>query len=157
MTQGIFLLDPRRVGGPIALTDSYSITYVRGKRSAPHERARAPARRRGKMALDDETRKRIAQTIASDRVVLFMKGTREFPQCGFSARVVQMLDRLVPDYTTVDVLADPAIRQGIKDFSSWPTITQLYVGGELIGGCDIVTEMFQSGELQTLMREKVAQ
>ena len=109
------------------------------------------------MALDAATRSRIEQTIGADRVVLFMKGTRDFPQCGFSARVVQMLDRLVPEYTTVDVLADAAIRQGIKDFSSWPTIPQLYVAGELIGGCDIVTEMFQSGELQTLLREKVAQ
>ncbi|MBM4381966.1 MAG: Grx4 family monothiol glutaredoxin [Deltaproteobacteria bacterium] len=109
------------------------------------------------MAIDAATRTKIQNTIGSDRVVLFMKGTRDFPQCGFSARVVQMLDRLVPDYTTVDVLADPAIRQGIKDFSSWPTIPQLYVAGEFIGGCDIVTEMFQSGELQTLMREKVAQ
>jgi monothiol glutaredoxin len=109
------------------------------------------------MALDENTRKNIAQTIASDRVVLFMKGTREFPQCGFSARVVQMLDRLVPDYTTVDVLADASVRQGIKDFSNWPTIPQLYVAGEFVGGCDIVTEMFQSGELKTLMREKVAQ
>jgi monothiol glutaredoxin len=109
------------------------------------------------MSLDEKTRRRIADAIASDRVVLFMKGTREFPQCGFSARVVQMLDRLVPEYTTVDVLADPEIRQGIKEFASWPTIPQLYVAGEFIGGCDIVTEMFQSGELQTLMREKVAQ
>jgi monothiol glutaredoxin len=109
------------------------------------------------MSLDEKTRRRIADAIASDRVVLFMKGTRDFPQCGFSARVVQMLDRLVPEYTTVDVLADPEIRQGIKEFASWPTIPQLYVAGEFIGGCDIVTEMFQSGELQTLMREKVAQ
>jgi monothiol glutaredoxin len=109
------------------------------------------------MALDDKTRARISETIGSDRVVLFMKGDREAPQCGFSARVVQMLDRIVPDYTTVDVLADPAVRQGIKEFSNWPTIPQLYVAGELVGGCDIVTEMFQSGELATLMREKVAQ
>ena len=109
------------------------------------------------MSIDENTRNRISDTIASDRVVLFMKGSRDSPQCGFSARVVQMLDRLVPDYTTVDVLADPAIRQGIKDFSSWPTIPQLYVGGEFVGGCDIITEMFQSGELQTLMRERVAQ
>ena len=109
------------------------------------------------MALDDKTRARIADAIGSDRVVLFMKGDREAPQCGFSARVVQMLDRIVPDYTTVDVLADPAVRQGIKEFSNWPSIPQLYVAGELVGGCDIVTEMFQSGELATLMREKVAQ
>ncbi len=109
------------------------------------------------MALEDPTHARIAQTIGSDRVVLFMKGNRAFPQCGFSARVVQMLDRLVPNYTTVDVLADTGVRQGIKAFSNWPTIPQLYVAGEFVGGCDIVTEMFQSGELATLMREKVAQ
>ncbi len=102
--------------------------------------------------MDDKTRERIQKTIDADRVVLFMKGTREFPQCGFSARVVQILDRLVPAYTTVDVLADPAIRQGIKDFASWPTIPQLYVDGELVGGCDIVTEMFQTGELAPLLR-----
>ena len=101
---------------------------------------------------DEKTRERIQGVIDSDRVVLFMKGTRAFPQCGFSARVVQMLDRLVPDYTTVDVLADAAIRQGIKDYASWPTIPQLYVDGEFVGGCDIVTEMFQSGELEPLLR-----
>jgi monothiol glutaredoxin len=109
------------------------------------------------MALDEKTRQRIEQTIAKDRIVLFMKGTREFPQCGFSARVVQMLERLAPGYTTFDVLADPAVRQGIKDFASWPTIPQLYVNGEFVGGCDIVTEMFQSGELEPLLRGKAAQ
>lgn len=76
-----------------------------------------------------------------------MKGTRQFPQCGFSATVVQILDGLLPEYTTVNVLADPAIRQGIKDFSSWPTIPQLYVGGEFVGGCDIVRELYDSGDL----------
>jgi monothiol glutaredoxin len=109
------------------------------------------------MALDETTRQRIQQAIGSDRVVLFMKGTRDFPQCGFSARVVQMLDRFVPEYTTVDVLADAAVRQGIKDFASWPTIPQLYVDGEFVGGCDIVSEMFQSGELEPLLRGKAAQ
>ncbi len=104
------------------------------------------------MQLDDKTRERIQAAIDSDRVVLFMKGTRDFPQCGFSARVVQMLDRLVPEYTTVDVLQDAEVRQGIKEFASWPTIPQLYVGGEFVGGCDIVTEMFQSGELEPLLR-----
>jgi monothiol glutaredoxin len=100
------------------------------------------------MGLSEKTRERIGSIIASDRVVLFMKGERGFPQCGFSAQVVRILDHLVPDYTTVDVLADPEIRQGIKEFSSWPTIPQLYVGGEFVGGCDIVTEMFEAGELQ---------
>lgn len=101
------------------------------------------------MSLSDSTRQRIEALIASDSVVLFMKGDRDQPQCGFSARVVQMLDNLLPDYATVDVLADPEIRDGIKEFSSWPTIPQLYVKGEFLGGCDIVTEMYASGELHT--------
>jgi monothiol glutaredoxin len=100
------------------------------------------------MSLDPKTRERIQSLIDSDRVVLFMKGNRRMPQCGFSAQVVRILDSLVPDYTTCDVLADPAVRQGIKDFSNWPTIPQLYVEGEFLGGCDIVTEMYQAGELQ---------
>ena len=94
------------------------------------------------MTLDDATRDRIEELIASDRIVLFMKGDRNVPQCGFSATVVQILDRLAPEYTTVNVLADPRIREGIKEFSSWPTIPQLYVGGEFLGGCDIVREMY---------------
>ncbi len=108
------------------------------------------------MSLDDSTRKRLDEVIASDRVVLFMKGHRHQPQCGFSAQVVQILDHLIPDYTTVDVLSDPEIRQGVKEYSSWPTIPQLYVGGEFMGGCDIITEMFQSGELQEKLDSKVA-
>jgi monothiol glutaredoxin len=100
------------------------------------------------MSLDDATRNRIDAILASDRVVLFMKGQRRAPQCGFSAQVVSILDHLLPDYTTVDVLADPQIRQGIKEYASWPTIPQLYIDGEFIGGCDIVTEMYQSGELK---------
>jgi monothiol glutaredoxin len=98
--------------------------------------------------LDETTRKRIDEIIASDRVVLFMKGTRHQPQCGFSATVVQILDTLVPEYTTVNVLADPRLREGIKEYSSWPTIPQLYVAGEFLGGCDIVREMYSSGELR---------
>jgi monothiol glutaredoxin len=104
------------------------------------------------MSLDDATRQRIQSLIDSDRVVLFMKGERRFPQCGFSAQVVQILDSLVPEYTTFDVLADPAVRQGIKEFSSWPTIPQLYVRGEFVGGCDIVTEMYRSGELKDALQ-----
>ena len=97
--------------------------------------------------LDESTRQRIDQAIASHRVVLFMKGNRRSPQCGFSAAVVQILDELVPDYATVDVLADPAIREGVKAYSSWPTIPQLYLNGEFVGGCDIVRELYGSGEL----------
>src|SRR5262249_40366325 len=97
-------------------------------------RARPDPKRQGPGTPAGATRKRIDQIVASDRVVLFMKGTREMPQCGFSAAVVQILDSLVPEYTTVDVLADPRIREGIKAYSSWPTIPQLYLGGEFVGG-----------------------
>ncbi len=103
------------------------------------------------MSLSPELQKRIGDIVASDKVVLFMKGTRNFPQCGFSATVVQILNGLVPDYTTVNVLSDPEIRQGIKDYSSWPTIPQLYVGGEFVGGCDIVRELMSSGELASVL------
>ena len=103
------------------------------------------------MALSAETKQRIETLIGSDRVVVFMKGNRRAPQCGFSAQVVQILDSHLPDYTTVDVLQDPEIREGIKDFTNWPTIPQLYINGEFVGGCDIVTEMYQSGELEGLL------
>ena len=99
-----------------------------------------------------ETHRRIAEIIAKDRVVLFMKGTRFQPQCGFSAAVVEILDGLVPEYTTVNVLADPALRDGIKEFSAWPTIPQLYVEGVFIGGADIVREMDASGELRQALK-----
>ena len=97
--------------------------------------------------MDSQTQTRIEQNIREHAVVLFMKGSRRAPQCGFSARVVQILDSLLPDYRTLDVLSDPHLRDGIKEFSSWPTIPQLYVGGEFVGGCDIVSELFESGEL----------
>lgn len=99
------------------------------------------------MALDETTRSQIDSYLQSNRVVLFMKGTRQFPQCGFSATVAGILDRLVPDYKTVNVLEDESIRQGIKEYANWPTIPQLYIEGEFIGGCDLVQEMFESGEL----------
>jgi monothiol glutaredoxin len=108
------------------------------------------------MGLDQTMRQRIESIIASDQVVLFMKGNRNFPQCGFSATVVQILDSLVPSYTTVNVLADPEVRQGIKDFSDWPTIPQLYVRGEFVGGCDIIREMHSNGELGTLLGAQAA-
>ena len=97
---------------------------------------------------------RIRQDITDNTVVLFMKGTPAFPQCGFSAAVVQALANLGVEFKSVDVLTDPSLRQGIKDFSDWPTIPQLYVKGEFIGGSDIVREMFEAGELQTLLRDK---
>jgi monothiol glutaredoxin len=96
----------------------------------------------------------IQNKIDSSPVMLFMKGTPMFPQCGFSARVVQILKHVNVPFQTVNVLEDPEIRDGIKSFSNWPTIPQLYVKGEFIGGCDIVTEMYQSGELQDLLSEK---
>lgn len=95
----------------------------------------------------------IKQQVTGNKVVLYMKGSPDFPQCGFSARAVQVLRACgVEDFFTVDVLQDPDIRQGIKDYANWPTIPQLYVGGEFIGGSDIVTEMYQSGELQKLLK-----
>ncbi|MDD9937997.1 MAG: Grx4 family monothiol glutaredoxin [Myxococcales bacterium] len=103
------------------------------------------------MGLEDSVKSEIEQVISGNQVVLFMKGTRHFPQCGFSATVTQILDELVSEYHTVNVLKEPEIRQGIKDFSSWPTIPQLYVGGKFIGGCDIVREMYIAGELQQVL------
>jgi len=98
----------------------------------------------------------IRSTIGAHDVVLFMKGTADQPQCGFSNQVVRILDHLGVEYVDVNVLADDDIRQGVKDFANWPTIPQLYVKGEFIGGCDIVREMFQTGELKTLFDDKLA-
>jgi monothiol glutaredoxin len=106
------------------------------------------------MPLDENVRNQISELLAKDRVVLFMKGTRNFPQCGFSATVVQILNELVPAYHTVNVLKEPDIREGIKQFSNWPTIPQLYIDGKLVGGCDIVREMYVAGELQGLLGVK---
>ncbi len=106
--------------------------------------------------MTDTTEARIRNDIASHKVMLYMKGNANFPQCGFSARVVQILNHLGVPFTTANVLEDSALRDGIKQFSQWPTIPQLYVAGEFVGGCDIVTEMFQSGELETLLKEKAA-
>ena len=96
----------------------------------------------------------IDNEVKSSDVVLFMKGTPGFPQCGFSGQVVQILDYLGVDYKGINVLTSADLRQGIKDYSSWPTIPQLYVKGEFVGGCDIVREMFQAGELQSFFSEK---
>ncbi len=100
------------------------------------------------------TEDRIQAEITQNPVMLYMKGNAMFPQCGFSARVVQILSHMGVPFQTANVLEDAALRDGIKQFSNWPTIPQLYVKGEFIGGCDIVTEMFQSGELATLLTEK---
>jgi monothiol glutaredoxin len=96
----------------------------------------------------------IRRTVAENDVVLFMKGTADQPQCGFSNQVVRILDHVGVEYVDVNVLADDDIRQGVKDFTSWPTIPQLYVKGEFVGGCDIVREMFQTGELKALFADK---
>jgi monothiol glutaredoxin len=106
--------------------------------------------------MSQETLKKIQSQIDQNKVILYMKGTKEVPQCGFSARVVQILKSYGVPFETVDVLADPEIRQGIKDFSHWPTIPQLYINGKFIGGCDICTEMDESGELEPLLKEDVA-
>src|SRR5277367_1366381 len=101
--------------------------------------------------MDATVTERIQQDITDNQVVLFMKGTPVFPQCGFSAAVVQVLTHLGVKFKGIDVLADPSLRQGIKEFSSWPTIPQLYVKGEFVGGCDIVREMAETGELGELL------
>ena len=99
-------------------------------------------------------RDQIAKDISENDVMLYMKGTPVFPQCGFSAAVVHVLSELGVKFKSADVLKDPELRQGIKEFSNWPTIPQLYVKGEFVGGCDIVKEMFESGELDTFLKEK---
>ena len=96
----------------------------------------------------------IGKKVADEDVVLFMKGTRQFPQCGFSSQLVQILDHLGLNYSDVNVLDDMGIRDGIKSYSNWPTIPQLYVKGEFVGGCDIIREMFADGELQELLTAK---
>lgn len=96
----------------------------------------------------------IRKAVASNDVVLFMKGTKSFPQCGFSSQVAQILGHLGIDYKDVNVLESAEIRDGVKTFSNWPTIPQLYIKGEFVGGCDIVREMFQAGELQQMLDEK---
>ena len=100
---------------------------------------------------------KIKEQVTQNRVVLYMKGTPQFPQCGFSATVAEVLKRCgVTDYASFNVLQDDALRQGIKDYSNWPTIPQLYVDGEFVGGCDIVREMYQSGELQQILAPQKA-
>ncbi|QDH15798.1 Grx4 family monothiol glutaredoxin [Oecophyllibacter saccharovorans] len=104
--------------------------------------------------MSEDIFKTIQGMIDAHPVMLFMKGEKNAPQCGFSARVVQILTHLDVPFDTCNVLSNPELRQGIKDFSQWPTIPQLYVKGEFIGGCDIVTDMYQNGELEALLAEK---
>ncbi len=100
----------------------------------------------------DETADRIRKTIEDNRIVIYMKGTPTFPMCGFSAATIEVFNEIGVPYETVDVLTDPEIREGIKRFSEWPTIPQVYVKGEFVGGCDIIREMHASGELAPLVR-----
>ena len=101
--------------------------------------------------MDEALKARIEGTIGQSRVVLFMKGSKHFPQCGFSAQVVQILKQKGADFKDVNILADAELRQGLKEYSNWPTFPQLYVGGKLVGGCDIVTSLNESGELDTVL------
>ena len=103
---------------------------------------------------EDNAQARIDELVKANPVVLFMKGTPLFPQCGFSSRAISILDHLGVDYETVDVLQDQGVRQGIKEYSDWPTIPQLYVNGEFVGGSDIMMEMYEAGELNQLLDEK---
>jgi len=103
--------------------------------------------------MTDTIHDRIGQLVATTPVVLFMKGTPMFPQCGFSSTAVSILERLGVEFEGVDVLADPAVRQGVKEFSDWPTVPQLYIGGEFVGGSDIMMEMYQAGELSAMLDE----
>lgn len=104
--------------------------------------------------MTDDSQARIQELVSANDVLLFMKGTPLFPQCGFSSRAIAILDRLGVDYESVDVLQDQNVRQGIKAFSDWPTVPQLYVKGEFVGGSDIMMEMYESGELGELMADK---
>ena len=103
--------------------------------------------------MDDQTRQKIESLVKDNKVVLFMKGTKNFPQCGFSGTVAQILATHKATYKDVNVLADPAIREGIKEFTQWPTIPQLYIDGKFVGGCDIVRELSARGELAALLRD----
>lgn len=103
-----------------------------------------------------ELQQRIQSVVSQDKIVVFMKGTKLMPQCGFSNNVVQILNSLGVPYSTVDVLDDPEIRQGIKEFSNWPTIPQVYVNGEFLGGSDILIELYQNGELQQMVEVALA-
>jgi monothiol glutaredoxin len=101
----------------------------------------------------DDALKNVGDDVAANDVIVYMKGNKTFPRCGFSARVVQILNTTGVDYATRDVLIDPNLRQAIKDFSDWPTLPQLYIRGEFVGGSDIVTELYQNGALQTMLTE----
>ena len=106
--------------------------------------------------LPAEVHNQIQELVSQNPIMLFMKGNKHFPRCGFSATVVEVLKRMDVEFHAVDVLQDPAIRSGIKAFANWPTIPQLYIAGEFVGGCDIVREMYENGELEALLSEKLS-
>ena len=106
--------------------------------------------------MDEATREQIQTLIDTNPIVVFMKGNKNFPKCGFSATVVEVMKRVAVDYQDVDILEHPDLREGLKEFSSWPTFPQIYISGKFIGGCDILRDMFTSGELEPLVREAVA-
>src|SRR6059058_4323903 len=127
---------------------------IRGNRPTNYRRSPRCAGLNEDDRMDSTIQDRIRQQIGEAPVVLYMKGTPVFPQCGFSAAVVQILSHLGVKFKGIDVLSDGSVRQGIKEYSNWPTIPQLYVNGEFVGGCDIVREMFETGELKQLLEEK---
>ena len=102
----------------------------------------------------EDVLKKIEEQVKQNKIMLYMKGTPDFPMCGFSAATIQVLDSYKVEYASLNVLEDPAIRDGIKRYANWPTIPQLYINGEFVGGCDIIREMFQAGELQSLLKDK---
>lgn len=103
-------------------------------------------------AQDGDINERITQDIQQNKILIFMKGSPDFPQCGFSAATIEVFNRIGEPYATRDILQDPELRQGIKDFSQWPTIPQVYIGGKFIGGSDIITEMYENGELEPMVK-----
>jgi monothiol glutaredoxin len=119
-----------------------------------HSKCAGPSTGGERQTMSDDTTKFIEDSVKGNDVFLFMKGTPDFPQCGFSNQVVQILNYLGVDYKSANVLADPALREGIKVYTNWPTIPQLYVKGEFVGGADIVREMFQAGELQQHLEQQ---
>jgi monothiol glutaredoxin len=138
-------------GEPVELSVGHLVDRPAALRQeGPSERRPYRAHHPREFAMSD-AKKTIQDTVEQNRVVLFMKGTKNFPQCGFSQRAVEILKKCGAEFKDVNVLSDPEIRQGIKDYSSWPTIPQIYIGGKFVGGSDILNEMFQSGELQKLL------
>ena len=103
--------------------------------------------------MDETLKKRIEETLGKKPIVVFMKGTKSFPQCGFSATVVEVMKRMGADFEDVNILADPELRSGLKEYANWPTFPQVYINGKLIGGCDIVRDMYTNGELEPLVKD----